>query len=239
MVARFFHPAFDKLPRVVYNNIAQAYTYAGIFQDNEQYGRPPLTPPTYLPGAFVRGLGKEFHFNMFAVIKSGGLQHKVSVGQTLEVNRLDVEDGAQITIDEVLLISDEDTTMIGTPFIADAQVIATAVGPKRGKKLIVFKYKAKKRYRHRRGHRQDLTVLTIDDIVANGKSLVTGSAPVAKENKETSATSEDELVTPTTETTTTDNENEPETETPSSSTGGSTRRRRTARSEETENETEE
>lgn len=118
---------------------------------------------------------------MFAVIKSGGRQYKVSVGQTLEVNRLPVEDGAPVTFGEVLLISDADGSRIGTPLVDNAAVLATAVKQARGKKLIVFKYKPKKRYRHRRGHRQELTILTIDDIVADGKSLITGEAPKAKE----------------------------------------------------------
>lgn len=120
---------------------------------------------------------------MFAVIKSGGRQYKVSVGERLEVNRLPVEEGAQVEIGEVLLISDADQTMIGAPFVDDAKVVATVGGHPRGKKLIVFKYKSKKRYRHRRGHRQELTLLTIDDIIANGKSLVTGEAPRAKEDR--------------------------------------------------------
>jgi len=114
---------------------------------------------------------------MFAVIKSGGRQYKVSVGETLEVNRLAVEDGAQVRFDEVLLISDANTSMIGTPFVENAQVLATAVRQARGEKLIVFRYKSKKRFRHRRGHRQELTILSIDDIVANGKSLISGKPP--------------------------------------------------------------
>ncbi len=118
---------------------------------------------------------------MFAVIKSGGRQYKVSVGQTLEVNRLPVEAGEQVKFEEVLLISDADNSMIGNPLVANAMVLATANKQGRGKKVIVFKYKSKKRYRHRRGHRQELTFLTIDDIVADGKSLVTGKAPKAKE----------------------------------------------------------
>jgi len=173
---------------------------------------------------------------MFAVIKSGGRQYKVSVGQTFEVNRLAVEDGEQITFDEVLLIADEDTSMVGTPFVDNALVLATAVKQARGEKLIVFKYKAKKRYRHRRGHRQELTVLTIDDIIAEGKSLITGSAPVAKETPTEDIKEDDELVTSTEETT------EPENETtPSSTDSSGTRRRRTVKAEETEteNETEE
>ena len=118
---------------------------------------------------------------MFAVIKSGGRQFKVSVGQKLEVNRLPIEDGTQIRFDEVLLISDADRSFIGTPFVDNAEVLATVEKQARGEKLIVFKYKSKKRYRHRRGHRQELTVLSIDDIVAEGKSLITGEAPKSRE----------------------------------------------------------
>jgi large subunit ribosomal protein L21 len=121
---------------------------------------------------------------MFAVIKSGGRQYKVSVGQTLEVNRLPVEVGEQVHFNEVLLISDANNTMIGTPLLENAAVLATATKQGRGKKLIVFRYKPKKRVRHRRGHRQELTILTIDDIVADGKSLITGEAPKSREEEE-------------------------------------------------------
>jgi len=128
---------------------------------------------------------------MYAVIKSGGRQYKVSVGDTLEVNQLSVEDGAQVKFEEVLLISDADRLMVGTPLVDNAAVLATATRQARGKKVIVFRYKSKKRERHRRGHRQDLTVLTIDDIVADGISLVTGEPPEAKK-----APSEEELAEP-------------------------------------------
>lgn len=121
---------------------------------------------------------------MFAVIKSGGRQFKVSVGQTLEVERLPIDDGEQIRIEEVLLISDADRSMVGTPYVDDAAVLATVERQTRGEKLIVFKYKSKKRYRHRRGHRQELTVLRIDDILAEGKSLITGEAPKVDEQPE-------------------------------------------------------
>lgn len=121
---------------------------------------------------------------MFAVIKSGGRQFKVSVGQTLEVERLPIEDGQQIRIEEVLLISDADRSLVGTPYVGDAAVLATVERQTRGEKLIVFKYKSKKRYRHRRGHRQELTVLRIDDILAEGKSLISGEAPKVDEKPE-------------------------------------------------------
>jgi len=166
---------------------------------------------------------------MFAVIKSGGRQYKVSVGETLEVNRLAVEDGAQVRFDEVLLISDANTSMIGTPFVENAQVLATAVRQARGEKLIVFRYKSKKRFRHRRGHRQELTILSIDDIVANGKSLITGEAP-----REKQATPEETEAPTTTGTETLDSET-PET----SAEQTAHRRRRTAQVEGTESATEE
>src|SRR5713226_7862168 len=103
---------------------------------------------------------------MFAVIKSGGKQYKVSVGQRLEVDRLPVEVGEQVQFDKVLPISDAANTMVGSPLVEDAMVLATTTEHGRGKKLIVFKYKSKNRNRHRRGHRQELTIFTIDDIVA-------------------------------------------------------------------------
>lgn len=120
---------------------------------------------------------------MFAVIKNGGRQYKVSVGQKLEVNRLPAEAGTQLRIGEVLLISDAEQTRIGSPFVENAEVLVTVEGDRRGEKLTVFRYKSKKRFRHRRGHRQELTLLTIDDIVADGKSLVTGGEPQIKEPK--------------------------------------------------------
>src|SRR5579859_5420401 len=164
---------------------------------------------------------------MFAVIKSGGRQYKVSVGQTLEVNRLPVDDGAQVKFEEVLLISDENGSMIGTPLLDNAMVLATAVKQGRGEKLIVFRYKSKKRFRHRRGHRQELTILSIDDIVADGKSLITGNAPEANE------TPEEEVATPaTTETVEPETPESETTETPTEQ--KSTRRRRTAKVEDVE-----
>ena len=168
---------------------------------------------------------------MFAVIKSGGRQYKVAVGQTFEVNRLPVEDGAQVKFEEVLLISDADRSMVGTPLVDNAVVLATATRQSRGEKLIVFKYKSKKRQRHRRGHRQELTVLTIDDIVANGISLVTGEAPQDRQ-----APIEEEVATPEAVT-------ETEAETPAAETEAvpevqtekkTTRRRRTAKVEDSE-----
>ena len=142
-------------------------------------------PSTYpFESDSARGWERRMTKVMFAVIKSGGRQYKVSVGQTLEVNRLPVEVGEQVHFDEVLLISDANNTMVGSPLVENATVLATATNQGRGEKLIVFRYKPKKRIRHRRGHRQELTILTIDDIVADGKSLITGAAPKSREDEE-------------------------------------------------------
>ncbi|HYK84902.1 MAG TPA: 50S ribosomal protein L21 [Ktedonobacteraceae bacterium] len=174
---------------------------------------------------------------MFAVIKNGGRQFKVSVGEQLEVNRLPVEDGTQLTIKEVLLISDEDRTLIGTPFVENAAVLATVVRKARGEKLIVFRYKAKKRFRHRRGHRQELTILSIDDIVADGKSLITGEAPRAKETP--AQDEQDELATPAS-TTSTDETSTTDTGDVDTDAGQRpARRRRVVRADESESDTEE
>ncbi|HET8841957.1 MAG TPA: 50S ribosomal protein L21 [Ktedonobacteraceae bacterium] len=167
---------------------------------------------------------------MYAVIKSGGRQYQVSVGETLQVNRLTVDVGDQVRFEEVLLISDSDNILVGTPLVSNALVLATATEQGRGEKLIVFKYKSKKRYRHRRGHRQELTFLTIDDIVADGKSLVTGEAPEFREK--TASTEEEETSTEAAEGTETSaveesTESAPEPE-------KKTRRRRTAKTEESE-----
>ena len=133
-------------------------------------------PSTY-PESQVWSWQRRKAKKMFAVIKNGGRQYKVTVDDHISVNHMPVEVGKQVQFDEVLLISDANTTMVGSPLVENAMVLATATEHGRGKKLIVFKYKSKKRYRHRRGHRQELTFFTIDDIVVNGKSLVTGEAP--------------------------------------------------------------
>lgn len=168
---------------------------------------------------------------MFAVIKSGGRQYKVAVGERLEVNRLPVEVGDQVRFEEVLLISDAENTMVGSPLVSEAMVLATATEQGRGEKLIVFKYKSKKRYRHKRGHRQELTFLTIDDIVANGKSLVTGEAPEFKKKEVPSAEEEE---TTTAEAAAEETPAESAEEAPNAEPEKKTRRRRTAKAEENE-----
>lgn len=102
---------------------------------------------------------------IYAIIETGGKQYKVIPGQTIDVERLDVAEGNTVELDRVLLIADEDKVTVGTPIVDGAKVIATSLGEGKGKKIIVFKYKPKVRYRKKTGHRQLYTRLTIDKIV--------------------------------------------------------------------------
>lgn len=100
----------------------------------------------------------------YAVIETGGKQYRVSEGDRITVERLAVEAGSDVTIDRVLLLGGDGSTRIGTPIVDGASVTATVTEHNRGKKIEVFKYKAKKRYRRHTGHRQEQTRLTITGI---------------------------------------------------------------------------
>jgi large subunit ribosomal protein L21 len=103
----------------------------------------------------------------YAIIETGGKQYRVSVGDRIAVERLAAEEeGGEITIDRVLLVGDDGQTRVGTPVVTGATVTATVDDHFRGEKIVVFKYKPKKRYRRRIGHRQALTHLTITAINA-------------------------------------------------------------------------
>jgi len=102
----------------------------------------------------------------YAVIATGGKQFRVKVGDKITVERLADEAGTDITIDQVLLIGGNGETRIGTPVVDGATVTATVDEHDRGEKIVVFKFKKRKRYRRRTGHRQALTRLTITGISA-------------------------------------------------------------------------
>jgi large subunit ribosomal protein L21 len=107
---------------------------------------------------------------MYAVIETGGKQYRVEVGTELEVELLDVEPGRTITLERVLLVGDGADSSIGRPLVEGAEVSAEVVRQARGEKLISFKYRPKARSRVKKGHRQELTVLRINDITFGGKS---------------------------------------------------------------------
>ena len=109
---------------------------------------------------------------MYAVIETGGKQYRVSPGQTVEVELAARRAGSDVALDRVLLVSTDEQDAGRQPAVAGARWSATIIREGRGEKIIVFKYKSKKRYRRTQGHRQDYTYLTITDIQADGKSLV-------------------------------------------------------------------
>lgn len=100
---------------------------------------------------------------MYAVIETGGKQHRVEVGQEIFVEKLEVEAGEEYTFDKVLLIGGE-KTKVGKPYVKKASVKATVVKNGRSPKIIIYKYEAKKHYHKKQGHRQAYTKLTITDI---------------------------------------------------------------------------
>jgi len=106
---------------------------------------------------------------MFAVIKTGGKQYRVQKGDVLEVEKLGVEEGKKVTFEEVLLVEDNGKTLVGTPLVDKAQVIAVVVEGFKGEKVIVFKKKRRKQYKKKRGHRQELTRVKIEEIVHGDK----------------------------------------------------------------------
>jgi large subunit ribosomal protein L21 len=103
---------------------------------------------------------------MFAVIVTGGKQYKVQEGDVLHIEKLEIEAGQSLVLDEVLLIEKDGSVQIGKPTVAGAKVTAKVVEHGKAKKIIVFKYKAKKNYRRKNGHRQPYTKIAIEKIEA-------------------------------------------------------------------------
>ncbi|MBI2857089.1 MAG: 50S ribosomal protein L21 [Chloroflexi bacterium] len=103
---------------------------------------------------------------MYAIVETGGKQYRVSPGQTIKTELLPASPGDKVELERVLLLCDEQGVTVGNPTVAGAKVLASASAQGRSKKVIVFKYKAKTRYRKKGGHRQGFTTLTIENIVA-------------------------------------------------------------------------
>ena len=120
---------------------------------------------------------------MFAVIKTGGKQYRVAEGQTLSVERLPGEAGATVALDQVLMVGSGESTAVGTPLVEGASVAAEIVEQNRGDKVIIFKKKRRKGYRRRNGHRQDLTLLRITEILTDGKKPSAKKAAKPKAEK--------------------------------------------------------
>jgi large subunit ribosomal protein L21 len=117
----------------------------------------------------------------YAIIQTGGKQYKAVEGESIEVEKLDLEVGKKVELGEVMLVADGDNVMVGTPTVADAKVAATVLAQDKGEKITVFKYKPKIRYRVKTGHRQLLTRLKIESIDVKGLAKSEPKAEVKAE----------------------------------------------------------
>ena len=101
---------------------------------------------------------------MFAIVKTGGKQYRVGVGDQITVERIAGDVGSEVALTEVLAVGGTESPIVGTPTVSNASVRARIVQQPRGTKVIVFKKKRRKNYRRKHGHRQELTVLKIEEI---------------------------------------------------------------------------
>lgn len=103
---------------------------------------------------------------MYAIIETGGKQYKVQAGDVLYIEKLNAAEGESVTFDRVLAVSKDNGLVTGTPVVSGATVTAKVEKHGKGAKVVVYKYKAKKNYRRKQGHRQPYTKVTIENIQA-------------------------------------------------------------------------
>ena len=108
---------------------------------------------------------------MFAVIKSGGKQYKVTLGSILKLERIEQKINSDVLFKEILMINNDSTYELGTPFLTNVEVKGKLLENKRDKKIIIFKKRRRHNSRRKNGHRQNLSVVKINEIVINGKSF--------------------------------------------------------------------
>ena len=125
----------------------------------------------------------------YAIIEAGGTQLRVEPGRFYDLNRLTANEDGSYVIDKVLLINNNDEITVGQPFIEGATVEGTILQERRGRKIIVYKMRPKKKTRKKRGHRQELSRLMIDSITVNGSVIAETSSETVVD---TTATSEEE-----------------------------------------------
>ena len=117
---------------------------------------------------------------MYAVVRTGGKQYRVAKDDTILVERIAADEGAEVILDDVVMLGDGDKVTIGTPRVEGAAVSATVVSQTRGPKIIIFRRKRRKNHRRTQGHRQDLTLLKINAIAEDGNPLKPKAAPAKK-----------------------------------------------------------
>jgi large subunit ribosomal protein L21 len=101
---------------------------------------------------------------MYAIIENGGKQYRVSEGDVVYLEKVQAEPGQTVSFPEVLAVGLDDKLLVGSPYVENANITAHVVSHGKGKKIIVFKYKAKKNYRRKQGHRQPFSKVVIDKI---------------------------------------------------------------------------
>ena len=124
---------------------------------------------------------------MYALVKTGGKQYRVSKDDTILVERIAAEEGAEVILNDVVLLGDGDKVTIGTPKVDGAAVSATVVRQTRGPKIIIFRRKRRKNHRRTQGHRQDLTLLKINDIAEDAKKLAPAKPKAKKATSKATA----------------------------------------------------
>ena len=114
---------------------------------------------------------------MYALVRTGGKQYRVSKDDTILVERIAADEGSEVVLDDVVMLGDGDKVTVGTPRVEGAAVSATVMRQTRGPKIIIFRRKRRKNHRRTQGHRQNLTLLKINMIAEDGKSLKPKAAP--------------------------------------------------------------
>jgi len=121
---------------------------------------------------------------MYAVVNSGGKQYKVQKGEVLKVEKISGDVGSSVTFDRVLMFSDGENVSIGQPVLDSVSVEGHIVEQGKARKIIVFKYKRRKRFRRKNGHRQEFTAVLIDSIKAKGTKAAKAAEPKAEAKAE-------------------------------------------------------
>ena len=129
---------------------------------------------------------------MYALVKTGGKQYRVAKDDTILVERIAADEGAEVILSDIVMLADGDKVTIGTPKVEGAAVSATVMRQTRGPKIIIFRRKRRKNHRRTQGHRQDLTLLKINDIAEDAKKL----APAKPAAKKAATTTESAVKKP-------------------------------------------
>lgn len=117
---------------------------------------------------------------MYAIIETGGKQYRVTEGDQIRIEKIKAADGEQVKFDKVLVLGDGAEAKVGAPYVDGAAVFGDVIETGKGKKVIIFKYKAKKDYRKKQGHRQPYTLVEITGISADGTAPAKKAAPKAE-----------------------------------------------------------